>query len=318
LSLSCKALKVIIFLFQIIIVFCFIPRALASEKLDYRLEPIQIAEGTYVFIGAKEDFSYENGGNIVNTGFIVTERGVIVIDTGSSYLYGQQMRQAISKITDKPIIKVLNTHHHPDHFLGNQAYDDVPIYALAETVKLVKRDAEGFLDNIYRMSGSWMSGTDFSTVEIKPLVLKQEKIANHSLRYIPLSGHTEADLVILDETTGVLFTGDLVFHNRTLTTAHAEPEHWLKSLDAIKEIDFNVIVPGHGEVANNIEPVEQTRDYLIWLESTIKQAVTQGLDMTEVLALPIPARFSGFSVLKREYTRSVSHRYPVYEKLIFN
>lgn len=310
--------SVITFLFQIIFALCLVSQAFASEKLDYQLVPKQIAKSTYVFIGAKEDFSYENGGNIVNTGFIVTEHGVIVIDTGPSYLYGQQMRQAISKITEKPIIKVLITHHHPDHFLGNQAYDDIPIYALAETIQLIKRDGDGFLDNVYRMSGPWMSGTDFSTVEIKPLTLKQEEVANHTLRYIELGGHTAADLIILDETTGVLFAGDLVFHNRTLTTPHAEPEHWLKSLDAIEGIEFKVIVPGHGEVANNIGPVEQTRDYLVWLESTIKQSVAQGLDMTEVLVLPIPERFSNFGVLNREFTRSVIHRYPVYEKLIFN
>jgi len=310
--------QVLSFFSVFILIWCLISQVFASDKLDYQLEPKKIAEATYVFIGAKEDFSYENGGNIVNTAFIVTEQGVIVIDTGPSYRYGQQMRQAISKVTDKPIIKVLITHHHPDHFLGNQAYDDIPIYALAETIQLVKRDGDGFLDNIYRMSGSWMSGTDFNTVEIKPLTLKQEKVSNHSLKYFELRGHTTSDLIILDETTGVLFAGDLVFHNRTLTTPHAEPENWLKSLDAIMAIKFNVIVPGHGEVAKNFSPVEQTRDYLNWLESTIKEAVTQGLDMTEVLALPIPERFSHFGVLKREYTRSVTHRYPVYEKLIFN
>lgn len=313
-----KINKVITFVSHFILIFCLLPQVVASEKLDYRLEPKQIAEDTYVFIGAKEDFNYENGGNIVNTGFIVTNLGVIIIDTGPSYRYGQQMRKAISKVSNKPIIKVLNTHHHPDHFLGNQAYDGIPIYALAETIKLVKRDGDGFLDNIYRMSGPWVSGTDFSTVEIKPLTLKHEKIANHTLRYFQLSGHTESDLVIFDVSTGVLFTGDLVFHNRALTTPHAEPENWLKSLNKIKEINFNVIVPGHGEVAKNTKPLEQTRDYLIWLETTIKQAVTQGLDMNEVLALPIPERFSGLSVLSHEYTRSVSHRYPVYEKLIFD
>ncbi|MBL1143275.1 MAG: quinoprotein relay system zinc metallohydrolase 1 [Proteobacteria bacterium] len=310
--------KPIYLLLQIFLMICLVQQVLAVEKLDYQLEPEQIAEDTYVFIGAKEDFSYENGGNIVNTGFIVTEQGVVVIDSGPSKRYGQQMREAISKVTNKPIIKILITHHHPDHFLGNQAFQDVPIYALAETIKLIKRDGDGFLDNLYRMSGPWMSGTDFSVVEIKALVLKQEKIANHTLKYFKFGGHTSADLVILDESTGVLFTGDLVFHNRTLTTPHADPENWLKSLDKIKAIDFNIIVPGHGEVANNIGPIEQTRDYLVWLESTIKQAVEHGLDMTEVLALPIPERFGSFGVLKREYIRSVSHRYPVYEKLIFN
>lgn len=310
--------KAVLFFSGIIFLLSPIHQALATEKLDYKLSAKQIAKETYVFIGEKDDFNYENGGNIVNTGFIVTELGVIVIDSGPSYRYGRQMRRAISKVTDKPVIKVLITHHHPDHFMGNQAYNDVPIYALAETIQLVKRDADGFLDNIYRMSGEWMSGTDFSTIEIKPLTLKQEKIANHSLRYFRLSGHTTADLVIFDETTSVLFTGDLVFHNRTLTTPHANPEQWLESLDMIKEIGFKIIVPGHGEVAENHNPINQTCDYLAWLEKTIHDAVFQGLEMNEVLALPIPERFIGLGVLNREYIRSVTHRYPVYEKLIFN
>lgn len=313
-----KTTNVFFLLSQIVLSIFMSSHAIASEKLDYQLEPIQVAAATYVFIGAKEDFSYENGGNIVNTGFIVTEEGVVVIDTGPSLRYGQQMRKAINKITDKPIIKVLITHHHPDHFLGNQAYEDIPIYALPETINLLKRDAAGFLDNVYRMSGPWISGTEISSTNIQPINKEREKIGSHSLRYIKLQGHTGADLVIYDEATGVLFTGDIVFHNRTLTTPHADPVNWLKSLDKLKDIDFAFIVPGHGEVSNNIGPVEQTRDYLIWLESTIEQSVSHGLDMTEVLGLPIPERFSHFGVLKREYTRSVTHRYPIYEKLIFN
>ncbi len=290
----------------------------ASDSLDYRLSAEKIAADTYVFIGAKEDFTRENGGNIVNTAFIVTAEGVVLIDSGPSLRYGQQVRQVISKITDKPIIRVLITHHHPDHFLGNQAYQDVPIFALSHTIDELKRDAAGFLDNVYRMAGDWMKGTEVSISEMQPLSVTQEQIADHRFRYFDLSGHTASDLMILDETTGVLFAGDLVFHNRTLTTPHADPEQWLKSLDAITQLDFKLIVPGHGEVASDSGPVEQTRDYLLWLEATIRDAVNKGLAMNEVLALPIPDRFSKLAVLHREFTRSVSHRYPVYEQQIFN
>ncbi|HAW39797.1 MAG TPA: MBL fold metallo-hydrolase, partial [Pseudomonas sp.] len=46
------------------------------------------------------------GGNIVNTGFIVTDSGVVVIDSGPSRRYGEAMREAIARVTDRPIIKV--------------------------------------------------------------------------------------------------------------------------------------------------------------------------------------------------------------------
>ena len=64
--------------------------------LDYMLKPRKVAPDTYVFVGLAEDFTRGNGGNIVNTGFIVTADGVLVIDTGSSRLYGEQMRRAIA------------------------------------------------------------------------------------------------------------------------------------------------------------------------------------------------------------------------------
>ncbi|MEN9847393.1 MAG: hypothetical protein RL368_133, partial [Pseudomonadota bacterium] len=84
-----------------------------AAELNYQLTPRQLSSDTYVFVGKTEDFSFENGGNIVNTAFVMTSAGVVVIDTGSSLRYGEQMRQAITKITDKLIVQVINTHHHP-------------------------------------------------------------------------------------------------------------------------------------------------------------------------------------------------------------
>lgn len=288
-----------------------------ANEFDYQLKAKKIAADTYVFIGKKEDFSTENGGNIVNTGFIVTDEGVVVIDTGPSLLYGQQMRAAISRVTKKPLLKVLLTHHHPDHILGNQAFHDVPIYALNTTVTLIKRDASAFVDNVYRMVGDWMKGTEVFS-DILPLETKREELGDHKLNYLSLSGHTDGDLVVYDETTGVLFAGDLVFHNRALTTPHATPEIWEASLNKLSEIDFKIIVPGHGEISERKIPIVQTLDYLNWIEDLISKAVDDGLEMNEVLSLEIPERFKELGVLEHEYTRSVIHRYPVYEGKIFD
>ena len=131
-----------------------------EAALDYMLKPRKVAPDTYVFVGLAEDFSRGNGGNIVNTGFIVTADGVVVIDTGSSRLYGEQMRRAIAAVTDKPIRQVLITHHHPDHFFGNQGFRDLPIAALPGSISGMKEEGGGFADNLYRMAGDWMRETE--------------------------------------------------------------------------------------------------------------------------------------------------------------
>mgnify|MGYP002757968199 FL=1 len=78
----------------------------ALADLDYRLEPRQVAADTWVLEGRSENFSRDNGGNIVNTGFIVSEDGVVVIDSGPSLRYGQALRQAIAGVTDLSLIHI--------------------------------------------------------------------------------------------------------------------------------------------------------------------------------------------------------------------
>src|SRR5574343_1470490 len=201
-----------------------------AADFDYRLEAQSVAPDVYVFVGQNADFDTVNGGNIVNTGFIVGPQGVVVIDSGPSLRYGQQMRQAIARVTDQPIALVINTHHHPDHFLGNQAFADAPIGALAETREGIARDGNAFAENLYRMSGDWMQGTEAvapgRTLQAGPL-----DVAGRRLRLVALDGHTGADLVVVDEASGVVIAGDLVFHDRAPTTPHADVGHWLAALD---------------------------------------------------------------------------------------
>lgn len=284
-----------------------------GEKFDYRLVAKKIADNTYLFEGKKEDFDFQNGGNIVNTGFIVTEKGVVVIDTGPSKRYGEQMRAKISEVTNLPITLVINTHHHPDHFLGNQAFSGAPIAALSQTIKDIRSQGDMFAENLYRMSGDWMRGTESVPpgTTLKAGLLEE---GGHRLRMIELSGHTGSDLAVFDETTGVLFAGDLVFHNRTLTTPHAIPDLWFKSLDDLAKLPFKVLVPGHGEESSDHSAIEQTRDYLKWLVSVLKNSAEQGLSMNEVMATPVPKRFIGLALVQSELNRSVVHLYPGYEK----
>ncbi len=125
-----------------------------AEDFDYRLQPRELAPGAWVVVGLKEDFSFANGGNIVNTGFIVGSEGVIVIDTGSSKRYGEQMLAAIRRVTPLPIVLVVNAHQHPDHFLGNQAFPRATLAALPETIAAIRSEGEGFNANMYRLTAT--------------------------------------------------------------------------------------------------------------------------------------------------------------------
>lgn len=286
--------------------------AMAAESFDYGLVPRQVADDTWVLLGKTEDFSRSNGGNIVNTAFVVTTEGVVVIDSGPSRLYAEQMLAAIARITPKTVIRVFNTHHHPDHFLGNQVFADVPTAALAETIAGQKQEGGAFTDNVYRLSGDWLKGTE-PVAAREPVRAGEYLIGGHAFELIALAGHTQGDLVILDRSTGVLFTGDLVFYNRAPTTPHASVAQWQAALDRLDTLSYTTMVPGHGEPVNDGRAIEQTRRYLRWVDSALRQGADRGEEMTEILSLALPADFAALPLVREEFARSVAHLYRRYE-----
>ena len=288
-----------------------------AAAFDYGLKARRVADGVYAFIGHTEDFDTVNGGNIANAAFIVAPGGVIVVDSGSSLRYGRQMRAAIAAVTDKPVALVINTHHHPDHFLGNQAFAGVPIGALAETRQAIAAEGDAFAENLFRMSGDWMKGTELQQ-PTRTLAAGPLEIAGRRLRLLAFDGHTGADLVVVDEASGVVIAGDLVFHGRAPTTPHANVAHWLAALDRLealtREPGFKVLLPGHGEPAASAAPIRQTRAWLVWLAEAMRQAARDGLDMNEVLARPLPPEFANLPMAASEYRRSVGHLFPAAEQ----
>lgn len=303
--------------FTLVVTFALMVSAQAAS-FDYKLSERvqQIADGTYIILGEKEHFSSKNGGNILNTGFIVTAEGVLVIDTGPSLRYGEQLRALIAEVTDQPIKLVLNTHHHPDHFFGNQAFADVPIAATAKTRAAMAQHADGYSDAMYRLVGRAMFGTEYvlptETVEAGELQFGQHTIVLHEM-----SGHTESELLVQDTYTGALFAGDLVFNQRAATTPHADVNIWLETLKTIDSIQFSVIVPGHGPHSDSHDAIMATADYLSWLQTYLRDAAGRGGTAAEALYQPLPSPYDALAAMPGEYQRSVHHLFPALEEQSF-
>lgn len=281
---------------------------------DYGLEPRLIAPDTWLVEGRREAFSEKNGGHIVNVVFVVTDEGVLLFDTGPSRRFGEQLRAAIAQVTDAPVMHVFNSHAHPDHFLGNQAFDSASIWALPAVRELMARDGEALAENLYGLVGDWMRGT---AVRLPDRSIEQERFdfGGHRLRLIALQGHTGADLALLDETTGVLMAGDLVFYQRALTTPQTPGlVLWREDLDSLEALDYRLLVPGHGPPAAGARAIVQTRDYLSWLDRLLSASAEAGLTMNEVMHAPLDPRFESVALGRYELQRSVSHLYPRYEQ----
>ena len=283
--------------------------ALPRARLAYDLVPVQVADGIWMVEGARDYFSMENGGAIVNITMIDTDDGLVIFDTGPSLRYGETLRQIALQTTGRGVAQVILTHHHPDHFFGNMAFQDVPIQALGETDQKARENGDAYSDAMYRILGDWMRGTEIVPPN-QSVPIGMFEIGGRRFQSLPLAGHTEADLTILDIKTGSVIAGDLAFLDRAPTTPDADLGLWRESLDHLDALNAAAIVPGHGPFDQTGESLRQTQAYLDWLDKTLRQAVDSGLDMVEAMHQPLPDQFAKLGAQPHEFERSISHLYP--------
>ena len=104
-----------------------------SQEILKPLSLDQVGPGIYVHAGEIALMNEANEGAIANIGFVIGDEGVAVIDTGGSVREGRRLVQAISQITNKPVLYVINTHAHPDHAWGLKRGAPCPVYAPEKT-----------------------------------------------------------------------------------------------------------------------------------------------------------------------------------------
>ncbi len=289
---------------------------------DYGLAPRELAPGHWVIEGAVDDFGRHNGCNIINTAFILTAAGPVVINTGPSRLYGEQQRRAVVRVAAAATAtaasgRVLNLNLHPDYFFGNQAWAGWPTLALAGSRAGMRAEGAAYADNLYRLCGDWMAGTE-STPAQADVAAGPLTVGQHTLVLHRLQGHTADDLVVLDPVAKVAYVGGLVFMNRVPTTPHANFDRWLASLDTLETLltqgHYKWVVPSHGPVHSGLVGLQQTRDWLRWLTATMQTSAYKGLDLNEVLHHPdVPPQFAHWAAMPAELHRSLTQWYPTFE-----
>lgn len=284
-----------------------------AAPLAYSLKPEKLTDGIWLIRGAQEAITTENGGAIANISILDTDAGAVIIDSGPSHRFGIALEKTAKELTGKPVVRVYNTHFHPDHVLGNQAFDTATIAAPKGVAEGLKVLGNGFTDAMYRIAGDWMRDTE---VVIPGTILDTdvEDFGNRRIRPLAMRGHTPSDLVLFDELSGFLFAGDLVFLDRAPTTPHADFERWKISLANLGGIPHEMLIPGHGPAEpNNSRGLDQTRQWLDAVQTIIRDAFEKGLDISEATALPLPAWTDRIALARYEFERTVMHLYPALE-----
>lgn len=276
----------------------------------------EIAPGVFVHHGIHEELDAGYHGDICNIGFIVGDKGVAVVDSGGSLKVGLQLREAIRKITPLPILYVINTHVHPDHIFGNAAFKvDNPIFVgHAKLGEAMERRRESYMRN----NAAWI-GEDFAGSEIIKPTQPVEKSLELDLggRILSLTAwppaHTSADLSVLDSKTATLWTGDLLFIERT-PSMDGDTLGWLKLIPQLKQISAKRAIPGHGPVVEQWQAAfDHEQHYFEILLADIRNSIKSGITMEKAMdtaGISEKNQWLLFDVVNR---RNINLLYPLLE-----
>lgn len=275
----------------------------ADPVPDYPAE--KLSERVWVIHGPTETPNPGNKGFMNNPAFVLTDEGVVIIDTGSSLESGRMVLRQIKKVTDKPVTHVFASHIHGDHWLGNQAvrevYPEAKLYAHPVMIEQARAgQAETWVAMMERLTDGATRGTEAVIPDIALSDGEEIVVGGVTFRtYLSDWAHTKTDAMIEVVEESVLATGDNVLYMRIGRLDDASIRGNIAACDQALELKSKYYVPGHGP-SGGADIIEPFCNYLKTLYAKVGELYKEGLSDFEmkdtvVESLSAYRDWSGFS-----------------------
>ena len=255
------------------------PVSIQQYPLDRVSAHIYVVHGAHILPNPK------NRGFMNNPAAILTSNGVIIVDPGSSAEVGKQLLKKVRKVSNKPVIAILNTHVHGDHWLGNsgirELYPDVPIYAHERMIERASAgEGEDWIKLFNKMTKGAIAGTKAVTPTIGLKGGETLKLDGATLR-VHYAGHAHSDNDLTYEVVDdkALFCGDIVNNKDIPNSAVPQDASYKGSIAAIKSMlqgPATIFIPGHGRTGGREVPEAALR-FLENLRGAVSKYYKQGL-----------------------------------------
>jgi glyoxylase-like metal-dependent hydrolase (beta-lactamase superfamily II) len=227
-----------------------------------------------------------------NTGIVIGDDAVMVIDTQATPVMAQDVIRRIREVTDKPIRYVVLSHYHAVRVLGASAYAPEHVIASEDTLSLIRERGEqdkaseiGRFPRLFRNVESVPAGLTWPTLTFTGKMTLW--LGRLEVQLIQLGrGHTKGDTVVWLPQEKILFSGDLVEFDATPYAGDAYFNDWPATLDNIAALKPEKLVPGRGAALQNAAEVAAglagTRAFITDVYAAVKAGAAAGKDLKAV------------------------------------
>jgi glyoxylase-like metal-dependent hydrolase (beta-lactamase superfamily II) len=283
---------------------------------EYNLYPQKITESVYCFFGKLENINKQNAGNMVNTCFVQTKVGFVVIDSGPTYSYAAQAYEQMQKIAKLPVKYVINTHDHDDHWLGNSFYKSKGALLIGPRT---------YEQNVVAGMDTRMQNTLGKTLFDKTKIVKLDTIVEDNLsiyvgdekfeiKQLVNIGHTKGDLVVFLPQKRTLFVGDLVFNGRLTSLRDGSLLGSLEALEKIDAYQAKYVIGGHGYLTDS-NATKQFKNYLLAIKEKVQKALDDDVGMEDITQIVTMPKYKHMKLYDALHARNVLDAYKELEMM---
>lgn len=259
----------------------------SQSSADEVLKLQKVTEDVYAIVGQLGNRTPENLGNNATFGFVVTDDGVVLIDSGGTYNGAKAIDLVIKSVTDKPVVKVINTGGQDHRWLGNGYFKQQGAQILANEAAV--KDQKARVQSQFFMLGNLVGESE---IKVTPAVYAETTFekelsfkSGNTVFEIHHAGqaHTPGDSFVWLPQKQVMFTGDIVYTERMLGILdHSNSKSWIKAYQAMAAYKPRHLIPGHGQATDLNRANKDTYEYLVFIRKAIADFMETGGDISEI------------------------------------
>ena len=281
-------------------------------------KPNEFIPNIWSAIGATGPPTYENTGHNNNLSFITSNEGVVVINAGASSSLAKALHDEIKKITNKPVILVINENGQGHAMLGNSYWIDqgVPILAHEDAIKEFEDNGPQILNRMIGYNRDKADGTRLALPTISFTDKYVINLGNFVIEALYLGpAHSPGDISVWIPSKRLVIAGDMAFHERLLPIfSHTNTKEWIDTWDnEFEKLNPIYVIPGHGHPTNMDQVRKYTRNYLVYLREKIGTFIESGGELKDAYYVD-QTPFSHLQTFKELATRNAGR---VYEEMEF-